>query len=186
MKQDLQKEFSSNEVKEAIDHMKGITSLGPDCLPIYFYQCYWDIVDNDIVDLVLKILNNNSKISNLNNTFIWMIPKVSNPSIHGDFLRISLCNITLKIVTKTTNNRIKPMLDNIMNPLQSSFILGRLIIDNIILTFESFHTSNINKSSEKGYMAMKLDMAKAYDRLERDFIKKPLLLWDSQPILSTP
>lgn len=47
---------------------------------------------------------------------------------------------------------------------------GRLIIDNILLSSEVFHFINHNHAKKKGYMAMKLDMSKAYDRVKWDFL----------------
>lgn len=56
-------------------------------------------------------------------------------------------------------------MDNIIEPFQSAFIPGRVITDNIILGFECIHwlKGYKNKSS---FVALKLDMSKAYDRVE--------------------
>lgn len=53
-----------------------------------------------------------------------------------------------------------------VNHNQSVFIPNRLITDNIILAYESFHYLYKNKSSKKCYVGIMLDMDKAYDRLE--------------------
>lgn len=71
-------------------------------------------------------------------------------------------------------NIIKLILNVIIMPYQSAFILGRLITDNIILAFESLHTSNKNLSIKKGFVRLKFDIGKAYDRLEWDFINNTL------------
>lgn len=51
------------------------------------------------------------------------------------------------------------------------FILGRLITDNIMAAYENLHSMHTQISGAKGYMALKLDMSKAYNRLEWDFIQ---------------
>lgn len=124
--------------------------------------------------MVLNILNNNNNFSNLNDTLIFLILKTYNPIKHTSFHLISLCSVTLKILMNTIANTIKPHLDKIVNPYTSVFVPGRLIIDNIILAFESFHTLNKVISKNKGYVGFKLDMAKAYDRIEWDFIENIL------------
>jgi hypothetical protein len=76
----------------------------------------------------------------------------------------------LKIITKTIANRIKEILPDIISPQQSAFLPGRLISDNTLIAFETFHYLKHNTNKRKGYVGIKLDMAKAYDRFEWDFI----------------
>jgi hypothetical protein len=80
----------------------------------------------------------------------------------------------LKIITKTIANRIKSILPEVISPQQSAFLPGRLITDNTLLAFETFHHLKHNKNKKKGFVGIKLDMAKAYDRLEWDFIENTL------------
>lgn len=90
---------------------------------------------------------------------------IANPISLFDFHPILLYNAILKIVTKTITNRLKPHLNNITNPNQSAFVPNRLITNNIILVYKSLHTFHKRKSNNKGYVGIKLEMEKAYDRL---------------------
>ncbi|XP_026410645.1 uncharacterized protein LOC113305867 [Papaver somniferum] len=65
--------------------------------------------------------------------------------------------------------RIKILFDKVISPLQSAYVPGRLISDNISLTHEIIHTLKRKKKGDN-YLALKLDMSKAFDRLEWSFI----------------
>ena len=70
---------------------------------------------------------------------------------------------------------IKPMFNSIISETQSAFIADILITDNILIAFESLHHMKTNCIGKKGFMAVKLDMSKAYDRVECSFLEKILL-----------
>lgn len=89
------------------------------------------------------------------------------------FKPISLCNVGYKVITKILANRLKLVLDGLISPFQSPFIPGRSISENIVLTQEILYKFS-KKTGSGASMAAKLDMAKAYDRVEWDFIKEIL------------
>lgn len=64
------------------------------------------------------------------------------------FRHISLCNVVFKIIIKTISNRLKLILPKIIEKFQSVFVLGRLITDNVLLAFESFHYIRKTKRQE--------------------------------------
>jgi hypothetical protein len=76
-----------------------------------------------------------------------------------------------KLISKVLANRLKVALPHIISPEQSTFILGRLITDNIIVAFEALHTMETRLKGRNGFIALKLDMSKAYDRLEWNFLE---------------
>ena len=80
-----------------------------------------------------------------------------------------------KIISKVLANRLKPMLHSIISEIQSAFIVDRLITDNILIAFKSLHHMKTNCTGKKAFMAMKLDMNKAYDRVEWVFLEQILL-----------
>ena len=74
-----------------------------------------------------------------NETVIILIPKVHDPSKLKDLRPISLCNVVINIATKVIACRLRDVLPYIIFQCQSAFVLGRLIMDNILIAYETTH-----------------------------------------------
>lgn len=128
---------------------------GPDGFTTLFFQKYWDLVGHDVTIAALRILILKGDPSGWNNTIITLIPKVKNPLSPKDFRPISLCNICYKIVSKAITNRLKPIMQSLVNLNQSAFVPGRLITDSVIIGFECMHWIRCNTKNRSGFGALK-------------------------------
>ncbi|KAL8145771.1 hypothetical protein AgCh_003788 [Apium graveolens] len=79
-----------------------------------------------------------------------------------------------QVISKVTANRLKHVLESIISNTQSAFIPGRMIIDNIMIAQEIMHFMKRKMKGKDGWMALKLDMSKAYDRVEWGFLEAVL------------
>lgn len=70
-------------------------------------------------------------------------------------------------------NRLKLLKKDLITLNQTSFIPGRHIIDNIVTCQELVHSLKYTGVMNGG-MIMKLDLEKAYDRLEWSFVEETL------------
>ena len=171
MNRQLLVEFTEGEVKLALDQMAPLRAPSLDGMPPFFYQHYWDLVGKEITTFVLSFLNLATLPEHLNHTCITLIPKIKNPEHVSEFHPISICNVWYKIFSKVLANRLKNVLPQIITEHQSAFTKDRLISNNILLAFESLHCMNKHKSVKGGFMALKLDMSKAYNRVEWPFLE---------------
>ena len=69
-------------------------------------------------------------------------------------------------------NHLKSLLPYVLSESQSNFQSDKAILDNILVAFESLHHMKTKKRGKEGFMAMKLDMSKAYDRVEWIFLEQ--------------
>ncbi|KAL0283653.1 UNVERIFIED_CONTAM: LINE-1 retrotransposable element O protein [Sesamum radiatum] len=175
MNESLTQHFTSEEVFHALKQMHPLKSPGPDGMSPSFFQKYWSIVGTDVCATVLDFLNNGSLDPLINFTHIVLIPKCPSPSDMSQFRPISLCNVIYKFASKVLANRVKPLLDAIVSPSQAAFVLGRLITDNVLVAYELNQLLKLKTKGKHGFMSLKLDVSKAYDRVEWSFLERVLL-----------
>ena len=149
--------MTRKEVEVSLWSVKPFKAPCPDGYHAGFYQRNWHIVKDSVVKLVAKIFESRSMPSHLNKTLITLIPKCPGADCLSLFRPISLCNTIYKLVTKVLVNRIRPMLNNLVSPLQTAFVPGRKGMDNMIIVQELIHTMK-QKKEKQGYMAIKVDL----------------------------
>lgn len=135
-----------------------------------------------MTEAVRSFLKSDEKIKQVNCTHVALIPKVKTPQHMAQLRPISLCNVIYKIGSKVLANRLKPLLHHFISPYQSAFVPGRLISDNSLMAFEIAHFLKRRKDGKVGYGALKLDMSKAYDRVEWSFHEAAMLRLGFSPI----
>lgn len=171
----LSKPFTIEEIREALNSMGDLKAPGPDGMPAIFYKRFWGLVGPKVQEAVLGVLNGGPVPVGWNETIVVLISKVLNPSRMKDLRPISLCNVVFKIITKVIARRLKEVLPAIISPSQSAFVLGRLITDNVLIAYETTHFMHQRKGGRDGLAAVKLDMSKAYDRVEWSFLENMML-----------
>lgn len=119
-----------------------------------------------MADVVLTCLNTSSIPSSINQTHITLIPKVKSSVRVSEYCPIALRNILYKLISKVIANRLKTILPSIISETQSVFQSSKAISNNILIAFETLHHMKNQKSKKLGFMVIKLDMSKAYDRVE--------------------
>ena len=77
-----------------------------------------------------------------------------------------------QLISKSIANRLKKILPKLISKFQNAFMSDCLITYNILVAFETLHHLKNKRQGKTGFMALKLDMSKAYDRVEWVFLEK--------------
>jgi hypothetical protein len=160
---------SEQEIFDTLSSIGSTKSPGPDGFTALFYKKYWDVIKDVVLKCIWDFFKKNHLLKEQNHTFIALVPKQLGAISVSHFRPISLCNIIYKIISKILANRFKTLLHHFISPYQSAFVPSRNIQDNSILAHELLHSLK-NKKGRGGLMAVKIDMEKAFDRMEWSFL----------------
>ncbi|KAL0405879.1 UNVERIFIED_CONTAM: LINE-1 retrotransposable element O protein [Sesamum latifolium] len=163
------------EVKLTFFDIEEDKSPGPDGYSAAFHMAAWSVMGEEVTRAVLDFFHNGRLLKQVNATLITLIPKVQAPASISDFCPISCCNVLYKAITKILMGRIREVLDQLISPTQNTFVPGRKIGDNILLAHELFMGYNQKHMPKR--CALKVDLRKAYDKVEWDFWLEVLRLF---------
>ncbi|XP_038975305.1 uncharacterized protein LOC120106373 [Phoenix dactylifera] len=139
-REDLDRSISDDEIRMVMFSLKDNKAPGPDGFSAGFFKKAWKIVGAD----------------------------VQNPTKVKDFRPISCCNTVYKCIAKLIANRVKVVLSRLVGPFQTAFVASRRISDNIILCQELMR--NYHRSGGSSRCALKVDLMKAYDSVQWNFL----------------
>ena len=122
---ELEKPCSKEEILEVLKGFTKEKSPGPDGWSVEFYLHYFDLVGQDLCDMVEEMRNKGEVNKKINSTFIVLIPKANLARKFEDFRSIALCNLCYKFITKIIVRRIQPILSRTLSEEQLGFLKGR-------------------------------------------------------------
>ncbi|KAL0303730.1 UNVERIFIED_CONTAM: hypothetical protein Sradi_6241100 [Sesamum radiatum] len=121
------------------------------------------------------IFANGRMLKQINATLINLLPKVHMPCKVSKYRPIACCNVMYKIISRILVARMKGILDRLVDINQNAFVPGRKISDNILLSQELLAGYNQRRLSPR--CAFKVDLGKAYDSVEWNFLVAVLRLF---------
>lgn len=159
------------EVEAVVKRYPRRKASGPDGIPHELYFSNSSLFVPVLTELFNFCLDHGVPIPGGNESHIVLLFKKDCERDLRNWRPISLANTDYKVLTKVLNNRIASKTEKVLSVNQYGFIPGRSIWDNIfqvnnMLMSRSIHT--------KGY-ALFLDMEKAYDRVNLDFLYSTLI-----------
>lgn len=164
MNEELQAIPSIEEVKRAIMKLNKDSAGGPDGMTGAFYQGTWNIIGEDIYEMVKAFFIGDELPRFITHTNLVLLPKKLVINTFSDLRPISFSNFVNKIFSRIIHERIKMVLPLIISPEQAEFVQGKSIAENVLLVQEII--TEIKKRGKPPNMVIKIDMMKAYDRVE--------------------
>ncbi|CAN0861736.1 LINE-1 reverse transcriptase homolog [Linum grandiflorum] len=160
--------ITAEEVKVALFSIPEDKSPGPYGFTSCFYKVMWDIVQDDVVAAILQFFETGIMPKVVNSTLISLIPKKANATHIRDFWPIACCNVLYKCVAKILARRLAACLPEVVSQMQSAFVKGRQIGDDILLAHELVNSYHLKHVSPR--CAMKIDLRKAFDSVDHHFL----------------
>ncbi|KAJ9546852.1 hypothetical protein OSB04_019395 [Centaurea solstitialis] len=117
---------------------------------------------------LLYFMSRSSASKNLIIHFCVFCRKLIMPIRSRNFDQLLACSVLYKCISKVIVDRLKPYLDGIVGRSQSAFILGRKIVDNIVLAHELVAGYHLGRGPPR--CAFKIDLRKAYEMVSWDYL----------------
>ncbi|VFQ76028.1 unnamed protein product [Cuscuta campestris] len=155
------------------------SSPGPDGFNINFFKQCWDIFKDDLTSACQEVFLGIPLPKAASSSNICMLPKTDNAMRLNDFRPVCLSTLASKIASKCIVNRLGKLLHLIISEEQGAYVPGREIMDQILITKELVH--HINRKAHGGNLIVKLDIAKAFDKLKWSYLMDILKAFGFSP-----
>ena len=122
----------------------------------------------DVMDFMTEFHVRGKLSKHIGASFIVLTAKKVGAEIIKDFRPISLISSIYKVLAKVLDNRLQKILPKLISVARGAFVHGRQIHDGVLIANKCIHS---RKKEKRPGLIRKLDMEKAYDRVEWGFLQ---------------
>ncbi|XP_013583277.1 PREDICTED: uncharacterized protein LOC106292212 [Brassica oleracea var. oleracea] len=164
----FEKEFSSQDIKDAFFSLPRNKTGGPDGYSSEFFTASWSVVGSEITEAIKEFFRSGSILKQWNAANLVLIPKIPNASHPSEFRPISCLNTVYKVIAKLLASRLQEILPLMISKAQSAFLPRRLLAENVCLSTDLVNGYNNQNLTSRGML--KVDLRKAFDSVRWDFM----------------
>ncbi len=171
-------QIQKKECEMVMKHMKKNKSPGLDGIPLEFYQTFWDIINDILLDVYNESFITGELPYSQRTSVLSLIFKKGDRLLLKNFRPISLATTDYKIMAFVLANRLQKVLDKIISTSQAGYVKKRFIGCNIRLIEDLLdYSDNLNDEASIIF----LDFQKAFDTIEWVFIHEALKKFNFGP-----
>ena len=168
----LSEPINLSELGSTLFNMKNGTSPGSDGFSVEFYKFFWADIKEFFHAMCMESFANGSLPITLKEGIIVLLPKPNKPrDLLKSYRPITLLNVCYKVISGTIANRLKTVLQNIIDPCQSAYLKGRFIGENVRMIYDIMQFTKQEKISG---ILLSLDIEAAFDSVSWLFIEEVL------------
>lgn len=176
----LEAEPTAHETFKALMTLGANKAFGPEGFSARLIQEKWPSFGPAIMKEVGVFFQTGVMPPHIGRSNLVLIPKVEEAVQVTDFRPISVCNVIYKLISKILTLRLKPFIGSCISRAQSAFIPGREISENVILLKEVLHSFGLASYKNKEF-CLKVDLSKAFDRMDWEFIRSLMPVYNFPP-----
>ncbi|KAK3544504.1 hypothetical protein QTP86_013297 [Hemibagrus guttatus] len=155
------------ELQAALNSMAGGKAPGIDGLPAEFYKFFWQELREDLLEVLNKSCREMCLPLSSRRAVIILLPKKGDLQDIKNWRPVSLLCTDYKIMSKALANRLRDIMDSIIQVEQTYCVPNRSIIDNVSLIWDILDVSS-SLAVDLGLIS--LDQEKAFDRVEHQYL----------------
>lgn len=124
------------EIKSALHALPNDKVSGPDGFTKEFFVAAWPIIGDEFIIAVQSFFLFGFLPTGINATILSLIPKTEVAQTMKYYRPIACCNLIYKVISKVLARRLKAIFPEAIEPNQTAFIKGRLLLENVLLASE--------------------------------------------------
>ncbi|KAK0155412.1 Transposon TX1 uncharacterized protein [Merluccius polli] len=163
----LEGPIQAQELRAALQGMQARRAPGIDGLTVEFFKAFWDIFENDLLDVFNESLASGSMPTSCRRAVIALLPKKGNLQDIKNWRPVSLLCVDYKLLSKLFASRLGMAMEHLIHRDQTYCVSGSSMVDNVHLIRNVLDVSN-SLGCNTGLIS--LDQEKAFDRVEHNFL----------------
>ena len=173
---------SEAEVRESMARMVSGTAPGPDGVPVELFKRSGEHFVPVLARLFSAVGTERKSPPGFTDGAIITLPKGGDATQPGNYRPITLLNTDYRLLAKVLADRLLVSMGSVVDPAQTAFLRERRIGDNIMLLQLLPHSL---AAQNRTAVAAFLDVAKAYDTVDRSFLQRVMAAMGAGPALAS-